>query len=295
MEEINLYELLRFYTRKWLIILLSVILGAGIGAGYTYYIQKPQYKSTATLLLVGTGRALNQESIVLNNYVQLFESRRVLSPIIAESGYSNGYDALAASTTAENIKGTDIINVSITTHDPKTSKSLLDAAIEKFRKEAKILYGDNTVKISVVDAADEATAPTNFKPLQQIALATIAAFALIIVALFFIYDYKSSRKSLAPIIEPINKPILLPMSSPVDVPSIKPAKAKKPKRSLMTVVKNLIGKLKKLTAKVPAKKKSSAKVETKKLANTKKPIKKSSPTKKPKSKSAKSKKTKSNK
>ena len=195
MEEINLYDLMRFYARKWLTIATIVMIGAILGVIYTFFVQQPQYKSTATLLLVGTGRTSNQESVVLNNYVQLFESRRVLEPVIAEQKYDATYDKLAANTTAENVKNTDIINVSISTSSPKTSKALLEAAIEKFRNEAKTLYGDGAIKINVVDAADAPIAPTNVKPIQQIGLAIVAAFALAIVALFFIYDYTTAQKT----------------------------------------------------------------------------------------------------
>ena len=195
MEEINLYDLMRFYARKWLTIATVVMIGAILGVIYTFFVQQPQYKSTATLLLVGTGRTSNQESVVLNNYVQLFESRRILEPVIAEQKYDATYDKLAANTTAENVKNTDIINVSISTSSPKTSKALLEATIERFRNEAKTLYGDGAIKINVVDAADAPIAPTNVKPIQQVGLATVAAFALAIVALFFIYDYTTTQKT----------------------------------------------------------------------------------------------------
>ena len=186
---------MRFYARKWLTIATVIMIGAILGVIYTFFVQQPLYKSTATLLLIGTGRTSNQESVVLNNYVQLFESRRILEPVIAEQKYDATYDKLAANTTAENVKNTDIINVSITTSNPKTSKALLEAAIEKFRNEGKTLYGDGAIKINVVDAADAPVAPTNVKPIQQVGLATVAAFALAIVALFFIYDYTTAQKT----------------------------------------------------------------------------------------------------
>lgn len=185
---------MHFYVRKWLTIATVVMIGAILGVIYTFFVQQPQYKSTATLLLVGTGRTSNQESVVLNNYVQLFESRRILEPVIAEQKYDATYDKLASNTSAENVKNTDIIDVSISTSSPKTSKALLEAAIVKFREEANTLYGDGAIKINVVDAADAPVAPSNVKPIQQVGLVTVAAFALAIVALFFIYDYTTSQK-----------------------------------------------------------------------------------------------------
>ena len=193
MEEINLYDLLRFYAKKWLTIASFAIAGAIIGVIFTYYIQQPLYKSSATVLLVGTNRTSGQESVVLNNYVKLFNSRRVLTPVIAKHDYDKSFDSLVANTTAENTKNTDFISLSMSTTDAKTSKVMLESAMQEFKKQAKELYGDNSVRISIVDAANTPTGSTNVKPLQQIGIATVALTALSIIGLFFVYDYKHSQ------------------------------------------------------------------------------------------------------
>ena len=193
MEEINLYDLLRFYAKKWLTIASFAIAGAIIGVIFTYYIQQPLYKSSATVLLIGTNRTSGQESVVLNNYVKLFNSRRVLTPVIAKHDYNKSFDSLVANTTAENTKNTDFISLSMSTTDAKTSKVMLESAIQEFGKQAKELYGDNSDRISIVDAANTPTGSTNVKPLQQIGIATVALTALSIIGLFFVYDYKHSQ------------------------------------------------------------------------------------------------------
>lgn len=193
MEEINLYDLLRFYAKKWLTIASFAIAGAIIGVIFTFYIQQPLYKSSATVLLVGANRSSSQDSVVLNNYVKLFTSRRVLNPVIDKHDYSKSFESLVSNTTAENTKSTDFINLSISTTDAKISKVMLESAMQEFSKQAKELYGDNSVRISIVDAADTPTSPNNVKPLQQIGIATIALTALSIIGLFFVYDYKHSQ------------------------------------------------------------------------------------------------------
>ena len=193
MEEINLYDLLRFYAKKWLTIASFAIAGAIIGVIFTYYIQQPLYKSSATVLLVGANRSSSQDSVVLNNYVKLFTSRRVLTPVIEKHDYNKSFESLVSNTTAENTKNTDFINLSISTTDAKTSKVMLESAMQEFSKQAKELYGDNSVRISIVDAANTPTGSTNVKPLQQIGIATVALTALSIIGLFFVYDYKHSQ------------------------------------------------------------------------------------------------------
>lgn len=194
MEEINLYDLLRFYAKRWLTIAIAAMIGAIISITYTYFIQQPQYKSSATILLVGADHSSsNQGSVTLNNYVKLFTSRRVLDPVITNNDYSEDYKTLSGNTTAENVKNTDIINVSISTSNPKTSKALLESAIQEFEKQSKSLYGNSSVKISVVDSADTPSSPSNIKPLQQIGLVAAASVTLTVIVLFFIYDYRKSQ------------------------------------------------------------------------------------------------------
>ena len=195
MQEINLYDLLRFYAKNWYNILTFVIIGAIIGVAYTFYIQAPLYESKATLLAIGSQRTTSgQDSVTLNNYVSLFKSHRVLDTVIDKQNYDQDYDTLVSNTSAQNDKNTDIIRVSIATADAEKSKKLLESAIEVFRTQAKDLYGNGTLNIKVVDAAHLPTESTNVKPVMQIGLATAAGFAFGVITLFFIYDYRQTRK-----------------------------------------------------------------------------------------------------
>ena len=194
MEEINLYDLLRYYAKRWLTITIALMVGAIVGTIYTFYIQQPQYKSSATVLLIGANNTgSNQGSVTINNYVNLFTSRRVLDPVISKLEYNGGYEKLASNTTAENTKNTDIIKLSLKTSSAKDSKALLEAAIQEFDNQSKALYGKTSVKLNVVDSATMPSAPDNVKPVQQIGVATAGAGFLAIVALFFVYDYRKSQ------------------------------------------------------------------------------------------------------
>ena len=217
MEEIDLYDLLRFYVKKWLTIATFVMLGAIAGVGYTYFVQSPEYTSKAQLLLVGDTRSSATDTVVLNNYVELFNSRRVLGDVAKEEGYEGGYERLAASTTAENVKNTDIINVAITAVEAKQSQALLESAIDTFQDEAKTLYGNNNVKISVVDGASMPANAANVKPAMQIGLAAAVGFVLAIISLFFVYDYRASRRGKATTATSTSAPV---SSTPPETPKV---------------------------------------------------------------------------
>lgn len=210
MQEINLYDLLRYYARNWLLLLSAVFVGAIIGLTYTNFIQTPLYKSDATMLVVGA--RTSQDATINNNYTELFKSRRVLETVIEQQGYSGSYEQLLGRTTATNDKNTDIIKVSIADPDSNKSEQLLSASLEIFKKEASSLYNSSNIK--TVDAASTPAQSYNVNLLLQTGLAVAATFFLVIVALFFVYDYR--------------------MSNPVQLP---PAKSKKTTKAANTKAK----------------------------------------------------------
>lgn len=199
MQEINLYDLIKFYVKKWPYFLIALLVGALLGAVYTHFVQKPSYVSKATLLVVGAQRpASSQESVALNNYLELFKSHRVLSPVILEKSYDGSYEKLARNVTAKNEKNTDIMKVSIASDNPGTSQALLDGAIQSFRVQVKELYGASTLTISTVDRPNYPAEASNVNPVKQIGLSILVSFFLMLIALFFFYDYKQSIDRLAP-------------------------------------------------------------------------------------------------
>lgn len=142
MEEINLYHLLKYYATKWRIILVATLIGLAVGLIYTSIIQTPVYKSEATLLLVNpNANQAPQDQILINNYVELFESRRVLLPAIKKQGIDMDYREVESIVMATAEKDTDVIKVSISTTDPKQSQDFINAAIASFKNQAKQLYG----------------------------------------------------------------------------------------------------------------------------------------------------------
>ena len=190
-QEINLYDLLRYYARNWLNLLSAVLVGAIIGLVYTAFIQTPLYKSDATMLVVGA-RTSSTDTTINNNYTELFKSRLVLESTIEKQGYSGDYEQLLARTTATNDKNTDVIKVSISDTEPEKSQQLLSAAAEAFKAQASKIYGSNNIK--TVDNATLPTKPYNVNVVTQVGLAMAAAFFLAVIVLFFIYDYATSYK-----------------------------------------------------------------------------------------------------
>ncbi len=202
MQEINLYKLLAYYVRNWWLIATLTLIGLLGGVIYNQFIQQPLYKSNATILFINPGSSTStQDATLLNNYVQLFQSRRVLEPVISDQKLGITYEQFSPSVEAINEKSTEVIKLGVSTDEPEKSQKFLRAAVESFKKEAETLYGAD--RLRVVDNASNAVPPFNVNKPLQLALSTGAAFVLSLIVLFFIFDAKGGEVEIKPV---LNKP-----------------------------------------------------------------------------------------
>jgi len=191
-REINLYHLLRFYVKRWVWISLLTILGVVVGFVYNNYIQTPLYKSDATLLVVTpSDGASAQNTTLINNYIELFKSRRVLEPVVNEQKTNMSYDTLLGFVDAVNDKGTQVIKVSISTKEARVSQQLAEGAIGSFKQQVKKLYATDNVK--VVDDANLPDVPYNVRKMTILALGAATGLTLSVIVLFFVYDFNLNR------------------------------------------------------------------------------------------------------
>lgn len=195
MQEINLYRLARFYVRNWLIIISLTATGLLGGLVYNTFIQTPLYRSDATLLFINSSQqSSTQDVTLLNNYVQLFRSRRVLQPVIDDQKINISYDKFVGSVSALNNKGTEVISLSVSTDNPNSSRNFLKEAVISFKKESKSLYvSDNLI---IVDDASDSSTAYNVHKSAQLAIASSVGFVLSLIVLFFIYDVKGDKSKI---------------------------------------------------------------------------------------------------
>ena len=252
MQEINLYDLLKYYAKNWLILLSAIFAGAIIGLVYTSYIQNPSYRSNATLFIVNNDQtAISKDSTLINNYLELIKSRRVLEPVISELNLNKDYNQITGSVSADNQKDTAIIKLAVVSDSPDTSRDIANSTTASFRKQIKDLYGKENIQ--VVDSASLATAPYNVRKSLQLAVATTAGLLIASVAVFFMYDYRLNNGTLNK--KKISKPKAVKTESVKKPVKAKTTSSKKKISSLKARISKLLGK----NTATPAKKKPAVK------------------------------------
>lgn len=175
---------------------MVTFLGLVSGFVYSSYIQTPMYKSEATLLLVQPNSATSrtvQDVTLINNYIELFKSRRVLEPVIEKQNLNTSYNDIVGLVEASSSTNTEVIKVAVSTNDPQKSKDFLASAVDSFKSQVSQLYKVDNVK--VVDSANLAAEPYNIhKELLSVGMA-VACFVGVFVIMFFIYDYNFIKNS----------------------------------------------------------------------------------------------------
>ncbi len=192
-QEINLYDLLKHYKNYLIAIIICALIGLGAGFAYNAQIQKPQYKSQATLLLVTNNQSVSTyDTTLINNYIALFKSQSTLQPVINKLHLNQDYNSLSKELSATNTGNNLVINLSLTSSNPNKSSDILNETLKTFQNEIQHLYGTNNVK--VVDYATPNYTPSNIHSSLQLASATAITTLFALIAIFFHYDYNLNNK-----------------------------------------------------------------------------------------------------
>jgi capsular polysaccharide biosynthesis protein len=222
-QEINLYDLLRHYAKYWLLILLLTLTGLIAGFVYNNYIQIPKYKSNATLLVQNDENlGSDAKSTIINNYLELFKSRRVLEPVIDELDLDKTYEELINSVSTRNNKDTEVVDLTIISENPQQSKDIVDATVISFRNELKRLYEIDRIKL--IDSANLPADAYNVRETIQLVLFAIAGFLLSLIIVFFIYDYR------------LNYPNKVTETNTANIKSLEPATTKQKGNKVSAVI-----------------------------------------------------------
>lgn len=143
--EIDLIDLAWTLLDKIHYIVLCFLIGAVIMNAYSYFLVRPTYKSTAKMYVVSTSKnsvvdlnALNIGTSLTSDYEQLMLSYPVLEQVINKLNLNMDSDTLAKMITLENPTDTRILNINVTSTDPKNARdianTLMDVSIDYLPK-----------------------------------------------------------------------------------------------------------------------------------------------------------------
>ena len=192
MDEINLGEMFAYFKAKLHILLIILALIFGLGSFYVFFMQKPKYEATATVIVSSDKSNANLPGEVATNknlidtYTQVVKSHRVLDKVKNDINIEQPYDEMLKMINVSAIKGTEIINITTTDRDAEFATKMTNKIADHFVKEIAKIYNDRN--INVLDSAVTPTEPANIKIVRQ-EIMVFAAGLIVSVSILFLVSY----------------------------------------------------------------------------------------------------------
>lgn len=187
-DEIDLLELWILFKKKFLYLIILVILCGGITFGYTKTMIAPTYSCSESIYLTPlvsseTGIAdyssLNSNTKLVSNVVSLLQQNDLLTRVAEASGLDSAKE-VKQYLTVSNTNDTEVITVSAITTDPRLSKKIVKNTVDFFIEMMKDNL--NVKNIEIVDSAR-----LNFTPVGPNIIKNTALGALIGIVLYSAY------------------------------------------------------------------------------------------------------------
>ena len=205
MEEIDLKELFNIFWTKRLLIFITLIIFAIIGAVYTIGLKTPLYSSSATLVLAMAETKENREEnfitttdVTLNSklvttYSELIKSKKVLRQVIKNLGIEEDQKNLKRNVKVSAVEDTEVIKITVTQENPVYAAKIANEITRVFSKEVNELYKIDNVYI--VDEAEIENTPSNINNIRDIMLFAMIGLVLSIAYVFILNMLDTTIKS----------------------------------------------------------------------------------------------------
>lgn len=193
-QEIDLRQVWEIIQKRWLLFVILPLLAALISGGINFYLLKPVYQASTTLIAgkkatdseEQSARLLLENNVLAANrqlaktYGEIAKSRTVREAVIAELGLELTTDQLNSKITVKQVEDTEILEISATDTDPQLAADIANVTVQKFA--AAVIQIKKIDSVSIIDKAAAPISPIKPKKLINILIAfmvgLIAAFGL---------------------------------------------------------------------------------------------------------------------
>lgn len=214
METIDLKDLFDYYKSKLGVVILFVVLVGILGCLYGLFIQKPMYKSSTSIVLIGEAKdnsqlTYNDVSVnqnLVSTYSEIVKSKRVLSQVINNLNLNYTYGALSNNIEVSSVTGTQIIKITVTDENSKTAMKVANEIGKVFAKEIPELY--NISNVNILDTAEQPSSAYNVNITKQSTIFLLAGLVLGLGVVFVMYYFDRSVKNTSQIEDKLKLPVL---------------------------------------------------------------------------------------
>ena len=191
-DEIDLLELFYRLLDKWHYLLLCCLAGAVLLNAFAYFMIHPTYETTAKLYIVSASKDsvvdltdLNIGTSLTKDYEELIFSWPVLEQVIEKLDLDMDADSLRDMISIENPDDTRIINITVTSTDPKQAKDIANSL-----SQVCVKYLPETMNTDKPNIAQSAKYPQEKAGPSYLKFTMIGALlGLLLCCAWVVYEY----------------------------------------------------------------------------------------------------------
>lgn len=172
---------LKAIRRRWLFVLLFVLIAMGCTAAAILVFMPQRYEATATLVISRTAGDLNMDSFeldgqLLSTYREMVMSDKLLSDAAANAGMNLTAAEMRSRVKVSNPRNTNLVNIRVWSNVPEVSANLANAVAMALQEAAYAHFQiDN---IHMVDYAVAPASPARAHWATMLLISGAAAFVL---------------------------------------------------------------------------------------------------------------------
>ena len=199
-ENIEIKRILDILNNKRILIVLMLLIFIALGYVYSYYCVVPEYKSTATLLLIpnnADNKSITNSDLTLNSglistYSNIAKNSKVLNQVINNLGLNMTEEQLLGKIQVNIVKDTHIMEISVNDSNPQIATDITKELSNVFLNEIKQIY--NLDNIGIVDEAQLPNIPYNINHIKDIGVFFIAGIFVSAIYIMIIYLFDNTIK-----------------------------------------------------------------------------------------------------
>lgn len=211
----NVADLAKLVARRWIVILAFVIGGAFLAFFAVYKVgsggitpRKVGYTSSATLLIdqpgvqgAGASAALGRLLLLPSSFKLVLESQEIADGASEIVGGAYTPEEIVECTTAENVIGTQVMEVTSCADNPNDTVQVTQAVVDSFqqwlksRQDQANVLGPNRIVASMISAPQVPTKASGFPPTIWIMLGTVFGLVFGLLTAIGIESVKSENEA----------------------------------------------------------------------------------------------------
>lgn len=177
-QEIELAQIWGIIKKRWLFFAILPLLAALISGGISFYILKPIYQASATLIVGKTTsnledplarQLLEANRLLAKTYGEIANSRMVKEQVIAQLSLGLTSDQLNSKISINQVKDSEILQITVTDTDPQLAADIANVTVWKF--STAVVDIKKIDSVSIIDRAVRPTAPIKPNKLMNILIA----------------------------------------------------------------------------------------------------------------------------